>query len=138
MLDYHISPSEVLILRPCPTAALVPVVLCRLFYHKPLFALLDESTSAVSAEVEEALVQSCLADTGATLITISHRPQLRRFHQVRRGSPQWAQLCRLIRTLLYCVFGSTVRVAFGQGRQAQTDEDSQGRRLYMSAGSVSE
>jgi ABC-type uncharacterized transport system fused permease/ATPase subunit len=51
-----------------------------------MFALLDESTSAVSAEVEEALIEACIRDTGATLITISHRPQLRKFHQVRCAS----------------------------------------------------
>lgn len=55
---------------------------CRLFYHRPIFALLDESTSAVSAEVEEDLIAAVLRDAGATLITITHRPQLMKFHQV--------------------------------------------------------
>jgi ABC-type uncharacterized transport system fused permease/ATPase subunit len=57
----------------------------RLFYHRPIFALLDESTSAVSAEVEEALLAACIHEAGCTLITITHRPQVIKYHQVKHA-----------------------------------------------------
>nr|KAJ3418089.1 hypothetical protein HK105_000358 [Polyrhizophydium stewartii] len=55
------------------------VQLARLFYHKPRFAVLDEATSAVSTDVE-ALLYSSAKEAGMTLITISHRPSLFKYH----------------------------------------------------------
>jgi len=55
------------------------VAMARLFYHKPLFAILDECTSAVSDEVEGLIYETC-KKLGITLFTVSHRPQLKRFH----------------------------------------------------------
>jgi len=52
----------------------------RLFYHKPLFAILDECTSAVSIKDEEIMYTKC-KERGITLITISHRPTLAKFHE---------------------------------------------------------
>jgi len=54
--------------------------IARLFYHQPALAILDESTSAVSEETEDILYQECLK-LGITLLTVSHRNQLRKHHQ---------------------------------------------------------
>ena len=52
----------------------------RLLLHCPPFAFLDEATSALDAAAEDSLYSS-LADSTSTLISIGHRPSLRRFHK---------------------------------------------------------
>lgn len=56
------------------------VALVRALYHKPAFLFLDEGTSAVSQDVEP-LLYGALQRHGVTLVTVSHREALRRFHQ---------------------------------------------------------
>jgi ATP-binding cassette subfamily D (ALD) protein 3 len=55
------------------------VAMARLFYHRPQFAILDECTSAVSADVESFLYENCRS-LNITLFTVSHRKQLWKHH----------------------------------------------------------
>ena len=55
------------------------VAMARLFYHRPLYAILDECTSAVSDEVEDKIYETC-REMGITLFTVSHRKYLRKHH----------------------------------------------------------
>lgn len=52
----------------------------RVYYHKPKYACLDECTSAVSVDVEGRLYRKC-QELGCTIITISHRKQLMKYHR---------------------------------------------------------
>ncbi len=56
--------------------------IARLLFHRPKYALLDESTSAVSPEIEESLYARCV-EAGVTLVTVSHRPSAAKYHQQR-------------------------------------------------------
>ncbi|WEW58297.1 ATP-binding cassette long-chain fatty acid transporter pxa1 [Emydomyces testavorans] len=55
------------------------MAVARLFYHEPHYAFIDEGTSAVSSDVEGLLYERS-KERGITLITISTRASLKRFH----------------------------------------------------------
>ena len=55
------------------------IAMARLIYHKPKYAILDECTSAMSIDVESHLY-AFMKKQGITLITVSHRETLWKFH----------------------------------------------------------
>ncbi|KAL6759951.1 ABC transporter transmembrane region 2-domain-containing protein [Haematococcus lacustris] len=75
------------------------LAMARLLWHKPQYAVLDECTSAVSADGELKLYQSC-QKAGITFLSIAHRPALKRFHSLvihfdanvaKTGQGWWAE-----------------------------------------------
>ncbi|EWC48684.1 hypothetical protein DRE_01906 [Drechslerella stenobrocha 248] len=62
----------------------------RLLYHEPKYAFVDEGTSAVSSDVEGLLYETA-KQRGITLITISTRAQLKKYHtyQLRLGMGEY-------------------------------------------------
>ena len=54
----------------------------RLLYHRPAFALLDEATTFVDVDSEARLLGLCQG-AGISLVTVAHRPSVRRFHDVQ-------------------------------------------------------
>lgn len=55
------------------------MAMARLFYHEPRYAFIDEGTSAVSSDVEGLLYERA-KEKGITLITISTRASLKKYH----------------------------------------------------------
>jgi ABC-type uncharacterized transport system fused permease/ATPase subunit len=51
----------------------------RLFYHRPRFCIMDESTSALDVNLEDRCMGMC-KDYGITTISVGHRPTLVKHH----------------------------------------------------------
>lgn len=56
------------------------IAFARLLLARPAYAVLDEATSALDIPNEERIYR-LVADTGATLVSVGHRPTLRRYHR---------------------------------------------------------
>ncbi|CDM28673.1 Sulphonylurea receptor [Penicillium roqueforti FM164] len=56
------------------------IAMARLFYHRPKFAILDECTSSVTLEIEKVMYETA-KKLGITLMTVSHRRSLWKYHQ---------------------------------------------------------
>lgn len=56
------------------------LAICRLYYHCPKYAILDECTSAVTLDVEKIMYEHATS-LGITLLTVSHRPSLWKYHK---------------------------------------------------------
>ncbi|KIW14192.1 hypothetical protein PV08_06973 [Exophiala spinifera] len=57
------------------------IAMARLFYHKPKYAILDECTSSVTLEMERKMYETAKG-LGTTLMTVSHRRSLWKYHSV--------------------------------------------------------
>lgn len=55
------------------------MAIARLMYHEPRYAFIDEGTSAVSSDVEGLLYEQA-KDKGITLVTLSTRASLKKYH----------------------------------------------------------
>ena len=89
--------SHLMVLKAFSGGQKQRVAMARLFYHRPLFAILDECTSAVSDEVEDKMYETC-REMGITLFTVSHRKYLRKHHDFelsfagRGGKWSWKKI----------------------------------------------
>lgn len=58
------------------------IAMARLFYHRPIFGVLDECTSAVSMDFEAELYTKA-KELDITLFTVTHRSSLFKFHDYK-------------------------------------------------------
>eukprot|EP01112_Ceratiomyxa_fruticulosa_P013126 TRINITY_DN3673_c0_g5_i1.p1 TRINITY_DN3673_c0_g5~~TRINITY_DN3673_c0_g5_i1.p1 ORF type:complete len:634 (-),score=92.64 TRINITY_DN3673_c0_g5_i1:40-1941(-) len=55
------------------------LVICRIFYHRPKYAVLDEITSSLSPDLEKIAYQK-LMELGVTFLSVGHRTSLFEYH----------------------------------------------------------
>ncbi|AOA62824.1 Peroxisomal ATP-binding cassette transporter complex (Pxa1p-Pxa2p) subunit [Komagataella phaffii CBS 7435] len=56
------------------------LALCRLYYQRPKFAILDECTSSISADLEQDCYKYAIEELGITVLSVCHRTTLWKFH----------------------------------------------------------
>lgn len=56
--------------------------MARVFFHKPIFAVLDACTNAMSVDVEESLYKYAAGELGINIITITQRTALVKYHDM--------------------------------------------------------
>lgn len=56
--------------------------MARMFFHKPIFAVLDDCTNAMSVDVEESLYRYASETLGINLVTIAQRTALVKYHHM--------------------------------------------------------
>ncbi|KAI6657604.1 ATP-binding cassette sub-family D member 4-like isoform X1 [Oopsacas minuta] len=56
------------------------IYFARLFYHRPILAVLDEATSSTDEDTEIQMYQKCI-DLTITLLSVGHRSSLKKFHK---------------------------------------------------------
>ncbi len=73
--------------------------MARLFYQHPKFGVLDECTNATSVDIEEQLYKHA-AKLGITLVTITQRPALVKYHVAElclvdgQGEWEWRRIIK--------------------------------------------
>lgn len=71
----------ILQLTPCNSGGeMQRLGFARLFYHRPRFAIMDESTSALDTALEASCMRKC-NELNITCISVAHRPSLLQFHK---------------------------------------------------------
>jgi len=78
------------------------VAFARLFLHKPKYAFLDASTSALDTENEESMYRRCL-EHDITLISVGQRESLMEFHRkllVFDGKGGWELFVEQLESLI--------------------------------------
>lgn len=58
------------------------LAMARVYYHRPRYVVLDESTAAMSSDIVNLIYQEC-SRLGITMITIAHDERLQKFHKWR-------------------------------------------------------
>ncbi|EGG16805.1 ABC transporter D family protein [Cavenderia fasciculata] len=56
------------------------ISILRMFYHRPMFAMMDESTSSIPHATEDLVYQQC-QQLGITVLSVGHRESLIKHHQ---------------------------------------------------------
>lgn len=76
--------------------------MARMFFHRPIFAVLDDCTNAMSVDVEESLYRHASKTLGINLITIAQRTALVKYHDMELklidGKGKWE--LRLIKSVV--------------------------------------
>ena len=99
----------------------------RVLLKSPSFAVLDEATSAMDAEVESELFEK-LKRSGITLVTVTHRASLLRFHEkilTIKGGRERSWSLKAVEAGDEEGFASPRKTPVSRSATSQTDKDAQ-------------